>query len=515
MLFESRTSLESRTQSAYVNGLSATRSLTKAEQKAWGQYMTPPRIAGFMARRAARGLEGRDIVRILEPAAGSGVLAAAAVAALLASGDAPRRIELIMYEFDDRLASCLRQLAQDLKADCDKADVRLDVRIESSDFLLSTLARARRPEVDLVIANPPYFKLSKQDPRAQAHADCVWGQPNIYGLFMAACAQVLRPMGRYCFITPRSWMSGPYFKRVREQVLRHLQLDALHVFDSREDHFTEDAVLQEAVITWGSAHLPHSSVCVSASRGTSDLETAQIRRMSLGELGADTPGSVIRIPTKDSDASIGQLRHTLNDLGLRVSTGPVVAFRAAAHLCSQQQPTSVPLLWLQHVKSMQIQWPVHKKREHILANADSAWMLVPNAPMVLLRRFSPKEDAQRVVAAPYVGQLPGDWLGLENHLNYIWRPDGQMSAQEVIGLAAYLNSPAVSDHFASVSGHTQVNASDLRQLPIPSQPELIALGQRLAPDAARPAVHAVVDSALWPADAGALHSRHAQAHSRS
>ena len=77
MLYDLSPSVDSA-QHAYVNGIAATRALSKPEQKALGQYMTPPAIARFMARRAVQGLRVSTL-RILEPAAGSGVLAVAAV----------------------------------------------------------------------------------------------------------------------------------------------------------------------------------------------------------------------------------------------------------------------------------------------------------------------------------------------------------------------------------------------------------------------------------------------------
>ena len=44
------------------------------------------------------------------------------------------------------------------------------------------------------------------------------------------------------------------------------------------------------------------------------------------------------------------------------------------------------------------------------------------------------------------------------------------------GLAAYLNSTVVDEHFRRFSGHTQVNATDLRHLPYPSRDALEQLG---------------------------------------
>lgn len=283
---------------AYVTGIAATRAIPKAEQKALGQYMTPPTIAQFMARRAVQGLSTTTI-RVLEPAAGSGVLAATVVEALLESTDIPQRIELLLFEIDARLLPGLRQVCDSLKVKCVAHRVELEYVIASEDFLLSAMARQQLPLVDLVISNPPYFKLGKLDPRVTAHSYAVWGQPNIYGLFMAACSGLLRPGGRYCFITPRSWMSGPYFSAMRRHLLAHLRLDGFHVFDSRCAHFSEDEVLQEAVITWGTARAQECPITISTSYGAKDLDTARVQYLAPTHLVSATSDRVIRLPSSE------------------------------------------------------------------------------------------------------------------------------------------------------------------------------------------------------------------------
>lgn len=45
------------------------------------------------------------------------------------------------------------------------------------------------------------------------------------------------------------------------------------------------------------------------------------------------------------------------------------------------------------------------------------------------------------------------------------------------GLTVYLNTTAVDEHFRRFSGHTQVNATDLKQMKYPSRKALIQLGE--------------------------------------
>ncbi|MYM23258.1 N-6 DNA methylase [Duganella sp. FT135W] len=467
---------------ANASGRSFTTTLTRAEQREMGQFMTPPTIARFMAERLVAG-PSQYHVRVLEPAAGGGILAAAVVEALLAKApaDRPGRIELMLYELDTRLIPNLRDLCLLMSQSSVLAGVEFDFVIENVDFLMSPLALSGEQLPGLVtISNPPFLKLNKTtDARARLHAYAVHGQPNIYALFMAATARLTAPGGRWCFITPRSWMAGEYFKAARHTLLRHLNIDSLHAFESRTEGFEEDAVLQETVIAWasGRATVEHgANIMVTRSQGGADLATAGVQALPVERVVGDDEHAMFSLP-RDATNPFEGWTATLKTHGFEVSTGRVVAFRASEYIREYSGVGTVPLLWLQHVRQQQILWPVQKKREHILASAQSAWMLVPNAPMVVMRRFSPKEDERRVTCAAYLGQLPGDAIGLENHLNYIYRPGGHMTPAEARGLAAFLASSVVDAHFRALAGSTQVNATELRKLPFPPLAVLVHIGE--------------------------------------
>jgi len=470
---------------ANAAGRAFTATLSREDQRAMGQYMTPPTIARFMAQRLVADVQ-QDHVRVLEPSAGGGILAAAVVEALLAKqpDQRPGFIDLYLFELDPRLVPGLEALCRQMAEACRAAGVQLDWKISQEDFLLSELAlRGQAIEGLLTISNPPFLKLNKTtDRRAHLHSYAVYGQPNIYSLFMAATARLTPPGGRWCFITPRSWMAGQYFKAARQTMLAHLTIDSLHAFENRKEGFEEDSVLQETVIAWASGRQlfePGLNILLTRSQGASDLDQAEMTALPVERVVSDDEHAMLSLPQGDQDPFAGWTA-TLKTYGFEVSTGPVIAFRAAEHIRETATPWTVPLLWLQHVKQQEISWPIRKKREHIGANGLSSWMLVPNAPMVLMRRFSPKEDARRVTCAAYVGTLPGQALGLENHLNYIYRKAGRMTPYEARGLAAFLASKVVDDHFRALAGSTQVNATELRKLPLPPLAAIEQIGRSVS-----------------------------------
>jgi adenine-specific DNA-methyltransferase len=68
-------------------------------------------------------------------------------------------------------------------------------------------------------------------------------------------------------------------------------------------------------------------------------------------------------------------------------------------------------------------------------------------------------------------------VGFENHLNYFHHRGGGLDDRLAQGLAAYLNSTVVDSYFRQFSGHTQVNATDLRGLRYPSRGQLYKLAE--------------------------------------
>jgi len=106
-------------------------------------------------------------------------------------------------------------------------------------------------------------------------------------------------------------------------------------------------------------------------------------------------------------------------------------------------------------------------------------LLLPPSNMVLLRRFSTKDDQRRLIAAPLLKEdLPFAWIGIENHLNYIYRPERPLTADEAFGLAAVLNSTLLDKYFRICNGNTQVGAAEIKAMPLPPIEALAKLGRK-------------------------------------
>ena len=189
----------------------------------------------------------------------------------------------------------------------------------------------------------------------------------------------------------------------------------IHVFGSRRDAFVRDEVLQENVILSGVRRdRRHGNgtgppLVISSSRGVGDIDQGLRREVPADMvLDLESGDRVLRLPIRDEDEDaltlVDSWPNNLRGLGLNISTGPVVPFRATKFIDRQgRAPAShVPLLWMGHVHAMRITWPLNRRKPEYIRRSCAGPLLVPNGNYVLLRRFSAKEEARRLAAAPYL-----------------------------------------------------------------------------------------------------------------
>jgi adenine-specific DNA-methyltransferase len=114
---------------------------------------------------------------------------------------------------------------------------------------------------------------------------------------------------------------------------------------------------------------------------------------------------------------IKSLPCTLSDLGIDVSTGPVVDFRLKDYLRMEPEEGTLPLIYAAHCEKGFVKWPVHGRKPNAIAEVEETgkW-LFPNGWYTLTRRFSSKEEKRRIVATVHdPGRVNGGRIGFENH----------------------------------------------------------------------------------------------------
>ncbi|OBA45714.1 MULTISPECIES: Eco57I restriction-modification methylase domain-containing protein [Kocuria] len=429
-----------------------------------GQVFTP-RVAAILLA-SMLDLPDPKRLRILDPGAGTGILGAALVS-LIREARPGTSVELVAVERDSRLIPALGETLHEVDslANVSASIIEADYLLDESGLLGGH--EALDDPFDLVIMNPPYSKLAAGAPERLALRQLGVEAPNLYAAFMALGLSQLRPGGQLVAIVPRSFMNGTYFESFRRFLLNRSALRRIHTFESRNTVFRDSGVLQESVIVTLEAGGKPGPVDIGVSLTNDPVPHHYTVDYEKVVLPTDVH-KFIRIPDEHGEDIPAD--KTLAELGLSVATGRVVDFRARSYCLENSGDETVPLIYPGNFNSGVITWPRGMKRQkpqHFDARDDFSRKQV-HAPgrYVVVKRFSAKEEPRRVVAAVWDGEGP---VAFENKTNVIGPiPDAAVA----IGLSIWLNSGPLDRLFRTFSGHTQVNAGDLRALPIPDEDTL-------------------------------------------
>ena len=464
--------------------LRVSRATTAQTKSLFGQFFTPASTAQFMAGLFTS--TASNECRLLDAGAGIGSLSSAFLEHCSAGALPLVRVDLSAFEMD---ASLHDELSDSLAACAHRTSdhIAIGYQLFGGDFIEAAINRIQfRQDVDFThaILNPPYKKISS-DSRHRSLLRAVGIETvNMYSAFVALAIEMMAEGGQIVAIIPRSFCNGPYYRPFRELLLQRCSIEQMHLFDSRNTAFKDDGVLQENVIIKLRRGALQGDVVVTTS--TDDqFANVESRTYSFDEIVSSTDAErFIHIPTSeqsDAGAMCPPLTHSLEDIGVAVSTGPVVDFRMREHLHHTPEEGDVPLLYPGHFSGGKIEWPKpdFKKPNAITHNADTAKWLFPKGHYCVVRRFSSKEERRRIVANVVDPKAFPDnnMLGFENHLNVFHDKKAGLPPALTHGLSAFLNTTMVDETFRRFSGHTQVNATDLRTMKYPSRDALITLGK--------------------------------------
>ncbi|QPR28026.1 Eco57I restriction-modification methylase domain-containing protein [Edwardsiella hoshinae] len=451
---------------------SATAKKHKAEL---GQFMTPSTVARFMASLFPA--SSQQTCRLLDAGAGVGALSCAFLDRWVMGEFGFESVEATAYEVDAKLQGYLKQHLA--------AYSKVKAEVIAGDYI--ALATAEGPQARSythAILNPPYKKINSNSAHRLALRSVGIETVNLYSAFVALAVAQAAPGGQIVAIIPRSFCNGPYYRPFRDFILAHTAIRHMHLFAARNKAFKDDNVLQENVIIHLERGGQQGPVTITTSTDDSFTDLATNEHPFERIVFPDDVDRFIHVPTTTEKSAIElspAVRYSLADMGINVSTGPVVDFRLKAHLRDMPEEGAVPLIYPGHLNITGVRWPLPglKKPNAIMCNAETEKWLYPNGFYCVVRRFSSKEEKRRVVASVVDPAVFGrnTLLGFENHMNLFHENKRGLPESLARGLAVFLNSSAVDETFRRFNGHTQVNATDLKRMKYPSREALIALGQ--------------------------------------
>ncbi len=423
--------------------------------------------------------------RLLDPGAGIGSLSAAFLDRWRAGALTFDRVEVDAYEIDPLLQGHLADTLRRYTGPDFNGEVRSGDFVEVAAAAISGgMFASPMRDYTHVILNPPYRKIGTASRHRQLLRQAGIEAVNLYSGFVALAIALTRPGGHVVAIIPRSFCNGPYYRPFREFILAKSAVRRIHLFSSRTRAFHDDGVLQENVIIHLQRAGAPADIEVSVSSDDTFVDLSLHRVPMDRVVDPSDEQRFFHIPIPSVDDRIGwssPFNCRLSQLQIDVSTGPVVDFRLREHLRTSPEANTVPLLYPAHFSGQILVWPRigGKKPNAILRNETTERFLYPTEHYCVVRRFSSKEERKRIVARVVSpADLDGaSAIAFENHLNVFHRRRRGLPPLVAHGLSVYLNCTLVDEVFRQFNGHTQVNATDLRQMTYPAEEELIALGQ--------------------------------------
>lgn len=448
---------------------------TQKHKAEFGQFMTPSNIARFMSSLFL--YSDFKSCHLLDAGAGVGTLSCAFLDRCIAKELEFDSVEVTAFEVDKKLIGYLQEHLNSYE--------HVTTHIISDDYIkLATDNGLHNKGYTHAILNPPYRKINARSAHRLALSKVGIETVNLYSAFIALALVQMASGGQVVAIIPRSFCNGPYYRSFRKFILERAAIRQIHLFESRSKAFGDDDVLQENIIICLERDGKQGPVTISTSTDDSfsDLTNCQIPFERI--VFPDDPEAFIHVQTTTDKSAIelsSAVRYSMTDIGIKLSTGPVVDFRLKENLRNMPEEGTVPLIYPSHLKDYKTNWPIpnFRKSNAIVVSENTKKWLYPNGFYCVVKRFSSKEERRRVVANLITPTNFSEYtmLGFENHLNVFHDNKNGLPEALASGLTVYLNTTAVDEHFRRFSGHTQVNATDLKRMKYPSRENLLKLGE--------------------------------------
>jgi adenine-specific DNA-methyltransferase len=487
---------------AYLVGSTYATMLPREVRTKSGVYYTPPPLVTRLLDVAEQAGVDWSTAHVLDPACGGGAFLGPIASRMVESLQGCNRRVIVRnvvarlrgFEIDPFAAWMSRTfLAATLHTLLDGAANELDGAVTECNSLL----RTEPEEFDLVIGNPPYGRVTLDAEQRAMFRRSLFGHANLYGVFLDLAIRKTKPRGGViAYVTPTSFLSGEYFKRLRELLAREANPVSLELVAERTGVF--DGVLQETALAVYRRGEASRSPCVSFVEAT---ET-RVHAIPGGKvLLADDMASPWVLPRSKREVALTQrmrsMTSRLEDWGYKVSTGPLVWNRYKDQLSSRPGRGSIPIVWAESVSADGTFSLRSARRNHLpyfrVEKADE-WLRVRHG-CVLLQRTTAKEQPRRLVAAELPQSLVDEHgsVTVENHLNMLV-PIVPRPPVDTGVLAAFLNSSVADRAFRCISGSVAVSAYELQSLALPAPESMQPLERMLRKPSSRAHVDEICDA---------------------
>lgn len=456
-----------------------------------GRYFTKKPTAALMAEMFD--ITPAEQISVLDPGAGTGILAAALVERICAAG-ATKLINLTCYETDPEMLPMLeKNLERIRKKARHDFGVKLVCTVNTENYIIDrrdsytvSLFTTAVEKFDYIIMNPPSDLLDADAPEVLSMKNVCSGATDIAYLFAAMSVFSLNEGGQMVAILPAAIATSAYCAKLRKYMFESAPLNALHLFTVPAKAEGELPKKKKNLIMKLVKRDAPETVAISSSTDDGTPEKTEVLPpVDYSFIVRDSDCSLRLIASNDDLAlinKIGSLPETFESLGLKIRTGLVIESKCRDQLRNQPEEGAIPLIHPQSIKYGQVVFPQSTvKNQFIVPSTPS--LAQKNRNMIVIKRIPAKSDRHHLLCGIYMAsQCPRNaYISTHNKLNFIVceDPANEIDLPLLYGLYVALTSDVYEKYYRITTASSQVNASELSTLPLPEASVLRSMGSKV------------------------------------
>ena len=401
---------------------------SKTENVRLGRLFTKKNTARLMADMINLDPE-KTAYTILDPGAGTGILAAAVIEEICKRAPFCKQIFLTCYEnskiflpmLEDNLERIRKKARHDYNVKVYATIYEENYIVDSKNHYTVTFFDTVEDKYDIVISNPPtelYDKDSAEAVLAGGVTQLKIGAPF---LFFKMAAKHLEEGGQLVMILPTTYATASQLKPLRMEIKDKLALKRLHLFVGRQKNEKRSVPLKKNMIVSYKLEPMGDTIDITTStdNGAKISPTATLSY----DFIVDENDGTLTMPKSVEEAKIvkyfSEFPETLTSLGLKMRTGLIVDSKCEGLLFTEPIKSAVPVIRQAAMKNGAIQFPQPIKRQYIAPVNPS--LIQKNKNMIIIKRIPAKSDDKLLNPAIYLAsQLPAyKYISTHNKINFI------------------------------------------------------------------------------------------------
>ena len=426
------------------------------------QYFTPIKEAEKLIDDLE--INNKKVIKILDPSCGNGILVFKLLEKILKTYD-PEHIFIDVYDIEKVLLKNVKTMIELLKVN----SVKVDVRYINKDFLESDYDL----KYDYIIMNPPFKKINVKDVPSDM-MEILYGQPNLYHLFIKRALDLLEVNGTLCVISPKNYLSGRYTERLRNYIVDNFSVVKINTSNDRKNIFKNN-ITQEVCML----HIKRAKKINMIVSYNDDIKF----EVKISDVISKNKNKIIFTPRNISDYNLIKSfsKFPIGTIGndILMKVGKVVQFRVKEkekNLVNEEFTEyngGVPLIVYRHIRGDNIKYGklIDKSKNDAITLIDDGLnksLLIKNSNYVLIRKNIDKKYEKLIHSVMYFKELECDSIAIDNGIIYFTNQDDSLTEHEVKGLQCILKSKQFDDYYRMINSTHTINVYELENMNFPT-----------------------------------------------